>query len=327
MSKKTMYACLYKPKLQQVFNNYLNDKHNTNPTTQKALKAAFAKEVQWTDNYTIKVGFFRNNFLYNGNSVDPEFTIAKAAWVKFIVEKYFINTGMVNLSFKWDVDLIDSDIRISFVKEMGAFSELGTNALEQPKSNVTMNLGWLDRTEDDSDYEGAIGKGSVVVHEFGHALGLIHEHSREDVTLNWDKNAVYKRLGGPPNSWTEEDCNNQIFAPAEFDQSNSSVYDPNSIMHYYFPNEYFKQPFPNIKQAVELSELDIQTIKNRYPGGGGKSIGNIKGLNNENNENNENNKNNISYIITVIFNKYWFFILVIFIVILLLLILKKKNII
>ena len=44
----------------------------------------------------------------------------------------------------------------------GSWSYIGADAATIPKESFTMNLGFVDR--------------STVLHEFGHSLGLIHEH-------------------------------------------------------------------------------------------------------------------------------------------------------
>ena len=59
----------------------------------------------------------------------------------------------------------------------GSWSYLGTDATRVPKESFTMNLGFVDR--------------STVLHEFGHSLGLIHEHqSPFPGGFEWDRENV-----------------------------------------------------------------------------------------------------------------------------------------
>jgi len=52
---------------------------------------------------------------------------------------------------------------------------------------------------------------SVVLHEFGHAIGLLHEHNHPELELRWKKDVVYADLGGPPNHWSREDIDFNVF--------------------------------------------------------------------------------------------------------------------
>lgn len=59
----------------------------------------------------------------------------------------------------------------------GSWSYLGTDATRVPKESFTMNLGFVDRP--------------TVLHEFGHSLGLIHEHqSPFPGGFEWDRENV-----------------------------------------------------------------------------------------------------------------------------------------
>jgi hypothetical protein len=49
-----------------------------------------------------------------------------------------------------------------------------------------MNYGWLLANTPDQEYS------RVVLHEFGHALGAIHEHQHPAAGIPWDKPKVYE---------------------------------------------------------------------------------------------------------------------------------------
>jgi hypothetical protein len=55
-----------------------------------------------------------------------------------------------------------------------------------------MNLGWINDNKSEDDLR------SVILHEFGHALGAVHEHESPYARIQWDREKVYEDLGGPP---------------------------------------------------------------------------------------------------------------------------------
>ena len=228
-------------------------KYGGKSQSHKVARAAFLKGTIWPQKYTIKVCFIR----------DSNFSQSKLDWVKQVIEKYIV--PLINLSFQWDVTPQESDIRITFDQSKGAYSAIGNQALQFPKDQETMNLGWLD-TQTDYDSEDAAGTGAVVIHEFGHCLGMIHEHSRADAPFNWNKPAVYASLEGPPNNWSKDMVDQQVFIAVDTSQFNGSDYDKTSIMHYYFPENFFNPPFI-IPHATKLSNLDIEWIHRIYDNG------------------------------------------------------------
>jgi hypothetical protein len=258
-----LYACLTKqPTHEYLLDNYKKfDKgiHNIHNA-----RAAFLNGVTWTVGKKIKIAFMKQSFKFNGQKQNnPGYTLDKAKWVEKVVEKNIV--PLVNLSFEWDVSLQESDVRISFVKELGSFSYVGTQAMDQDKSTITMNLGWLDKDVQSSDDPELAGTGVVIIHEFGHLLGMIHEHSRADAKLEWNKPVVYSKLGNPPNNWDRSTCDTQIFHQYALSSFNGSVYDPHSVMHYWFPDNFFKNDV-HLTTARGLSNLDKIWINKKYPG-------------------------------------------------------------
>ncbi|KAK7438223.1 hypothetical protein VKT23_018154 [Stygiomarasmius scandens] len=75
-----------------------------------------------------------------------------------------------NVSFDHTSTKTSANIRISFTGP-GSWSYVGTDATNVDKSQPTMNLGWLADANPPSKEDAA-----TILHEFGHALGMMHEH-------------------------------------------------------------------------------------------------------------------------------------------------------
>ena len=258
---KTLYACLTKDPLHYE----IVKKHKGTQSDLHVLRSAFQKNTVWPNDSTINIAFSKNKIKVPGDDGlhDPQYTKDKADWVKYVINKYYV--PIENLKIKWVDDIKNSDVRISFIPEFGSFSLLGTQCRYAGKDTITMNLGWLDQYSYNTDNTELIGTGVVVVHEFGHMFGMIHEHQREDEPMIWDKEAVYEALGSPPNKWSRDKVDQQIFKQYKMNTLNASQYDPHSVMEYIFPNNFFKKP-PNLTNTKYLSNLDIIWLQRMYPG-------------------------------------------------------------
>lgn len=159
------------------------------------------------------------------------------------------------------LDFVDegpADIRIAFRPGNGSWSYLGTDAQQIPAPQPTMNYGWLTPESSDDELR------RVVLHEFGHALGLIHEHQNPNTPIPWNRPAVIADLSQPPNSWTLEMIENNIFKRYDPAEVSSTPADEESIMMYPIPASWTTNGF-SADLNNELSQTDKDFIRSAYP--------------------------------------------------------------
>lgn len=151
------------------------------------------------------------------------------------------------------------DIYISFNPGLGSWSYLGTDcSWFSSQKRPSMNLGWIN----DNKGEGEIR--SVILHEFGHALGAVHEHESPYASIPWNKDQVYKDLGGPPNNWNKTKVDQNMFTLYTLEDTQATNFDPDSVMLYYFPASWTTNG-KGTKSNDSLSALDKQYAKFCYP--------------------------------------------------------------
>jgi hypothetical protein len=165
-------------------------------------------------------------------------------------------TRHANLHFDFTQDPA-AEIRISFSKP-GSWSYIGVDALSVPQNQPTMNFGWLTPLTDDEEFS------RVVIHEFGHALGCIHEHQSPAAGIPWNKPAVYEYYAGPPNYWTKKQVDANIFKRYSTETTQFSRFDPESIMLYPIPNAFTLGDF-EVGWNRTLSTTDEQYVAALYP--------------------------------------------------------------
>jgi hypothetical protein len=154
---------------------------------------------------------------------------------------------VANLSFVFD-NAKDAQIRISFNPDDGAWSYVGTDCLDRqeiPLNTATMNLGFLD--------------GGTAAHEFGHAIGLAHEHQNPAGGIQWNEQVVISELAKPPNSWDEEMVRHNVLEKYSVDQIKGTKFDPDSIMLYFFPASWTLNGI-GTKENDVLSSMDKEFI-------------------------------------------------------------------
>lgn len=119
-----------------------------------------------------------------------------------------------------------------------------------------MNLGFLD--------------GGTPAHEFGHAIGLAHEHQNPAGGIQWNEQLVIREMAKSPNFWDEQTTRHNILRRYGIDQVNGTHFDPKSIMLYFFPSSWTLNGIGTEENHV-LSQLDREFVAGAkmYPKTGG----------------------------------------------------------
>ena len=151
---------------------------------------------------------------------------------------------VANLKFDFN-NAPDAELRISFDPSDGAWSYIGTDCRGIPSNEATMNLGFLD--------------GGTAAHEFGHAIGLAHEHQNPAGGIQWNEQIVIREMAKSPNLWDEQTTRHNILRKYSADQLNGTAFDPESIMLYFFPSSWTLNGI-GTKENDVLSRIDKDFI-------------------------------------------------------------------
>ncbi len=190
-----------------------------------------------------------DRFWKTGRTITIKFlggSAAQQAMVKKVAAQWL---EYANVKFEYVGPGIGADVRISFVAG-SAWSYIGRDALLIDAYQATMNLGYLDQ--------------ATILHEFGHMLGLIHEHQNPKGGINWNKPQVYDDLTGPPNWWDKQTVDINMFDRLSIDLLRVTAVDKSSIMMYAIPISWTTDGFFT-DWNEELSAVDKAFIGTVYP--------------------------------------------------------------
>jgi hypothetical protein len=185
--------------------------------------------------------------------------------IRFLDGDPSVQQRVVNLAKQWEqhanIELdfgthSDAAIRISFTRE-GSWSAVGTDVRFFRPNEPTMNYGWLTPSSTDAEFS------RVVLHEFGHALGAIHEHQSPGAgVIPWDKEAVYAYYARQ--GWSRSRVDHNIFNRYSATSTNFSTFDRESIMLYAIADELTIGSYAVGWNRI-LSATDKSFMRSNYP--------------------------------------------------------------
>jgi len=187
-----------------------------------------------------------------------------------------LNWGL-GISFRFVEDnTSNAHIRIEVTTDGKSWSFVGNECADTTivqAGKATMHFGW-----------DIIADPGTVIHEFGHALGLLHEHQNPmGVPILFNDDVVQEELRA--RGWSDELTYLNILK--KYDQSDieGTKYDSKSIMHYPYPASWVQSGIA-IESNHEISKLDAFYMIQLYPPNHNANGNNING-NNENGSNDD----------------------------------------
>lgn len=202
---------------------------------------------------------------FKGGNAELHRRIAEVAveWSKYgNIQFDFGNTSPAGPYRQWTPN-DSSHIRIGF-DQPGYYSMIGTQSMD----GSLMAAGEVSMNFQNFDLGLPFNWQRVVLHEFGHALGFEHEHQSPESSCDFRWDYIYQYYADTE-GWTQAttDANMQRLIN-DHGQFTATPYDTNSIMHYWFPADFFisgRRSSCYVEEASELSDSDKMLMAQVYP--------------------------------------------------------------
>jgi hypothetical protein len=209
------------------------------PLRASTDELAMAWRRQWQPGQEVRV-----RFLDGDPPLHQRVRQHATAWLEF-----------ANLAFDFG-NHPNAEIRVTFTGN-GYWSHVGTDALRVPQDDPTMQLGGFRRDTDEVVFH------RTVLHEFGHAIGCIHEQASPAAEIPWDPAKVYAYYRDWQ-GWDEPKTYQNVLRRYSAEGVRYTSHDPDSIMQYPVPATLTHGGF-SIGWNDDLSEGDRAFIARMYP--------------------------------------------------------------
>jgi serralysin len=232
------------------------------PPPPGAARGILQSDATWSRGATIRVAFL------DGSTSRKE-------QVETFAKQWFEQSG-AEFRFEFGAPRGSSQVRVTF-RGQGFWSRIGREADQFP-GQATLTLSFRGDEEEAEVHR-------LVLHEFGHSLGFMHEHKHPEAGIQWDRQRAlaYYRPRLPPTMSDAEIWDQLVALPRDSFRYKFYPFDPLSVMLYMVPKEAvvpgtWKPEFGNNNQKLSQSDMAIavEAYGGKKPQDGGGGNGNDK---------------------------------------------------
>ncbi|QVM90281.1 peptidase M12 [Pseudomonas entomophila] len=178
----------------------------TSPQGNRRKRSVGYSDKLWAPGQTLRISFVNEP----AETLKSAIMAAANKWLPFI-----------NLKFQLvEDDLFAAEIKIHTGGDPKQnYAMFGTDALRAADASMVLGI-----TPDMDNFE------YTVIHEFGHALGMEHEHQHPDADIPWDVPKVYAHYAAK--GYDQETVDEAVLSKITVGNLTKQPYDRHSIMHY-----------------------------------------------------------------------------------------------